>query len=70
LQQSAEDLSAIQIGEWIADNQIPSQRLGAGAQYGQRLRMHLGVDEERPRLGVGRALRQRHRFGRRSRLIE
>ena len=49
---------------------IPAQRLGAGAQHGQRLRMHFAVDEERFCLGRRGALRQRHRFRGRGGLIE
>ena len=46
LQQTAEHVSALELGEGIADDEIPSQRLGAGAQHGQSLRMYVGIDEE------------------------
>ena len=68
---SAPNTSAVfEIGEGIADHQTPAQRLGAGAQHRQRLRMHLAVDEERFGLELRRALRQRHRFGRSGGLVE
>ena len=38
------------IGADIAHNKRPSQRLGAGAQHGKRLRMHLAIDKEGFRL--------------------
>ena len=46
LQQAAEHFRLIEIGEGIADDQAPAERLGAGAQHGERLRMHFRVDEE------------------------
>jgi hypothetical protein len=51
-------------------DQIPAQRLGAGAQHRQRLRMHVRIDKERFGLGLRRALGQRHRFGRGGGFIE
>ena len=52
LQQAAEHLGLVEIGEGIADDQLPAQRFGAGAQYGERLRMHVLVDEEGFCLGL------------------
>src|SRR5215208_3784021 len=62
LQQPAEYFGAIEISAGVADDQIPTQRLGAGAQHGQRLRVYLGIDEERFCFGMGRAFGQRHRL--------
>ena len=41
LQQRAEHLGLVEIGEGIADDKFPAQRLGAGAQHRDRLRMHV-----------------------------
>ncbi len=38
--------ACVEIGEGIADDQIPAQRLGAGAHHRERLGMHLRVDKE------------------------
>ena len=63
-----------EINQRVACYQIPAQRLGAGAQHRQGLRMHFAIDKERSRLGrcLGccGALRQRHRFRRRCSLIQ
>src|SRR5580693_984425 len=47
LQNAAEYLGLREICERIADDEVPAQRLGAGAQYRKRLRMYLGIDKER-----------------------
>ncbi len=70
MQQRAEHFGVTEIGEGIADDQIPAQRFGAGAQHRQRLRMHFRIDEERFCLRVRGALGQRHRFRRGGRFIE
>ncbi len=63
LQQAAEHIGLVEIGGRIADDQRPAERLGAGAQHRQRLRMHVAVDEERLRLHLAGAFGERHRFG-------
>ena len=70
LKQRAEHLGLVEIVRRIADDQRPAERLGAGAQHRQRLRMHRLIDEERVRLHLRGAMRQRHRFRRRGRLVE
>ena len=70
LQQAAEHFRVIEIGEGIADDQIPAQRLGAGAQHRERLRMHFRVDEERFCLRLRGALGERHGLGGSRCLIE
>ncbi len=64
LQQRAEHVRTVEIGEGIADDQGPAERLGAGAHHRKRLRMHVFVDEERLRLHLRVPLRQRHGLGR------
>lgn len=63
MQQRAEHVALVEIGEGIADDQGPAERLGAGAHHGQRLRMHVLVDEEGLRLDLRVPLGERHGFG-------
>ena len=64
LQQRAQHLAFVEIDKRIADDQVPAQGFGTGAQHRKRLRMHLAVDEERFCLAVRGALGQRHCFRR------
>ena len=56
LEDRAEDVGRIEIGEGIADDDLPAERLGAGLDERDGLRMAVGVDEEGPRLRLRRAL--------------
>ena len=70
LEDRAEDVDRIEILEGIADDDGPAERLGAGADEGDRLRMAFRVDEEGLRLGLRDALGHRHGLGRSRRLVE
>ena len=63
MQQAAEHVCAVKLGERIADDQIPSQRFGAGAQHGECLRVNIPIDKERFGFALAYSLRERHRFG-------
>jgi hypothetical protein len=67
LQQRADHRLVFEIAQRIADHDGPAERLGASAQHGERLWMHLTIDEERSDLVFGVAVRgalgNRHRFG-------
>ncbi|MGY3408663.1 hypothetical protein ACVWZV_004776 [Bradyrhizobium sp. GM5.1] len=70
MQQRAKHVRLVEIGEGVADDQGPAQRLRAGAHHGERLRMHVLVDEEGlcfdPRVPLGEC----HRFGGRGGFVE
>ena len=51
-------------------DELDPQRLGAGLQHRQRLRVGVGVDEEPGRRGPAGPPAQRHRLGRGGRLVE
>ena len=67
--QRAETSLAIGLG-CRADLQIDADRLGPRAQYGDGLRMRVGIDPEDAGLGPVRAERHRHAFGGGCRLVE
>ncbi len=56
LEDGAEDVDRIEIGEGIADDDAPAERLGAGLDQRDRLRMAVRVDEEGLGLRLGHAL--------------
>lgn len=70
LEDRAEDVDRIEIGEGIADDDLPAERLGAGLQKRDRLRMAIFVDEEGLGLRLRNALGHRHRFSGCGRFIE
>lgn len=70
LEDCAEDVDRIEIGEGIADDDVPAERLGAGADEGDGLRMAVGIDEEGPGVRLGDALGDRHAFGGSGCLVE
>ncbi len=70
VEQRAEQLATVQLGERIADHDLEAERLGPGAQHRERLRMAVGVDEEGPGLAPAHPLGHGHGFGGRGRLVE
>lgn len=63
LEDGAEDVDRIEIGERIADDDLPAERLGTGLQQSNRLRVAALVDEEGLRLGLRHTFGHRHGFG-------
>lgn len=70
LEDRAENIDRIEVGEGIADDDAPAERLGAGADEGDGLRMAVGIDEEGFCLRLGDALGHRHAFGGSGRFVE
>ena len=70
VQKGTERGGAFEILERIADHDLEAERPGARSQNGQRLRMTVGIDEERLGPGLARPLRHRHRLGGSGRLVE
>ena len=70
LEDRPEDPPRLEIGEGIADDHLPAERLRPRADHVDRLRMAVPVHEERPRLRLRRPLAERHRLRRRRRLVE
>ncbi len=70
LEDRPEHRPGIEVGEGIADDHLPAERLRPRADHVDGLRMAVPIDEERARLRLRRALRERHRLGRGGGLVE
>ncbi|MCY1517305.1 hypothetical protein D9M68_519800 [compost metagenome] len=70
LEDRAENIDRIEIGEGIADDDLPAERLGAGLQESDRLRVAVLVDEEGLGLRLRDALGHRHGFSCGGRFVE
>lgn len=70
LEDRAEHVHRIEIGEGVADDDFPAERRGAGFDKGNGLRVAVGIHEEGGRLGLRDALAHGHGFGGGGRLIE
>ena len=70
LQQRSEHRVRIKLGQRIAGDDAPAQRLGAGADDRKRLRVAVAIDEESLRLRARNPPRHGHAFGRGGRLVE
>ena len=70
LQQRTENVGAGKIAERIARDDRDPSCLGARAHDLDRLRMAVGIDEKAPALRLADARSERHRLGRRGRLVE
>ncbi len=63
LEDRAEDIDRVEIGEGVADDNRPAERFGTGLDQFDRLWMAVGIDEEGLGLGLGHALGHGHAFG-------
>lgn len=70
LENRAEHVDRIEIGEGVADDHLPAERGRAGLDQCDGLRMAIGVNEEGGRLGFRNTLTHRHGFGSRRCFIE
>jgi hypothetical protein len=70
VQERAERVLAVEIDERVADRDLEPEALGARAQHRQRLRVAVGIDEERPGAALADPLGHRHRLGGGGRLIQ
>ncbi len=70
LKDRAEHRGGVEIGEGIADDDPPAERLGPGLQHRDGLRQALRVDEEGVGFGGGDPARHAHRLGGGGRLVE
>lgn len=62
LEDRAEHVDRIEIGERVANDHLPAERGCTGLNQRDSLRVAIGVDEEGGRLGLGDALAHGHRF--------
>ncbi len=70
LEDRAEHIDRIEIGEGIADDHFPAERGRTGLDQRNGLRVAIGIHEEGGCLGLGDALAHGHGFRRRCRFIE
>ncbi|MNE07080.1 hypothetical protein D3C80_996870 [compost metagenome] len=70
LEDRAEHIDGIEIGERVADDHLPAERGSTGLDQRDGLRVAIGIDKEGGRLGFGDALAHGHCFGSGRRFIE